>query len=90
MSVGVREQGREGCRSCAAVCEGGPVEFAICIDLFLSQEDLKLEGKGYAYLLRAFTYGRTDYACATCHPFLPSMRDIELFQLLAALTSKYV
>ena len=24
----------------------GPVEFAICIDLFLSQEGLKLEGKG--------------------------------------------
>ena len=24
----------------------GPVEFTICIDLFLSQEALKLEGKG--------------------------------------------
>ena len=24
----------------------GPVEFTICIDLFLSQEGLKLEGKG--------------------------------------------
>ena len=27
---------------------GGPVEFAICIDLVLSQEALKLEGKGLA------------------------------------------
>ena len=29
----------------------GPVEFAICIDLFLSQEALKLEGKGIIIVL---------------------------------------